>query len=112
MVAVPTEPLTADTVTDEQIRELLSDLVTDGGAGTSYAEDCRVALYDLHTKEGRESNKFKARARCAEIINERRAQEEDESNPNDAESSRRDRGLPARDGTTRMERASGARDGK
>jgi len=67
--------LTADTVTDEQIRELKHDLL---GHGLSGREDdyraCCVVLYDATIDFGTKPSKrrvARARAHCAEILNAR-----------------------------------------
>lgn len=69
--------ITADTITDEQIRELASDIVAAGGAGTWENELCRWALVqvDMLDPDGEERahKVHRARARCAEILNARAA---------------------------------------
>lgn len=71
MTAVPKVKLTADTITDEQIRELRKIEPDLGRVGMS-DRDIRLALRD-----GRGSRVFSermvraARARCAEILNAR-----------------------------------------
>jgi hypothetical protein len=93
-------PLTADTITDTQIRALQADA---GESGDSEMYDiCRLAL-GLTPAMSWPFETYGARSRCADVINNARAmdEDEDEENPNDAESARRDRGLPARDGTVR-----------
>ena len=68
--------ITADTVTDEQIRALQSDRAAVGDDGT--VETCAVALGapPLGTLNPRPTaiaiaQRINARARCAEILNER-----------------------------------------
>lgn len=68
--------LTADTITDEQIRGLLRDAEAHAypGADPKWHEQwiaADVALHQLHNVKARESIKYKARARCAEILNAR-----------------------------------------
>lgn len=79
---MPTEPLTADTVTDEQIVGLLEDSQYRGWL--LLAADCQIALHGeslprrtrQHNKYTRKSVKYKeARKRVADAINARRAQE-------------------------------------
>jgi hypothetical protein len=70
------ETLTADTITDAQIRELRADLDHEGRAGSEYVELCDVALGgnpDLHLRSTAIAiiQTREARARCAEILNAR-----------------------------------------
>jgi hypothetical protein len=68
--------LNADTITDEQIRELQRSLEgrvfpAAGMAHTELSElweTCNVALYDVNSL-GADARRAKARARCAEILN-------------------------------------------
>jgi hypothetical protein len=65
--------LTADTITDEQIRELRSSLPESpefGGFEWQRVRECEVALFDIHSVGAPERRKL-ARARCAEILNAR-----------------------------------------
>jgi hypothetical protein len=64
--------VTADTVTDEQIRELMQSV-----SGRDLA-DCKKALQNLcigyaprHERRAAEYEQHAARARCAEILNAR-----------------------------------------
>jgi hypothetical protein len=73
-------PLTADTITDEQIRELMTEsrhlIKTDTGeAGTRAVLTfgvCQLALGLRRNRHGK-NQRAVARARCAEILNARRA---------------------------------------
>ena len=61
--------LTGETITDEQIRELLGSVNTiEMYAGHTVATLCRAALGELHLHG---STTHYARARCAEILNAR-----------------------------------------
>lgn len=60
------EPVTADTITDEQIRKLQDESRDAGPDDTAYLY-CRVALGTMR------GDRAKARARCAEILNARRS---------------------------------------
>lgn len=66
---VPTDvPITADTITDDQIRRL-RDVLEAQHTTSQRASDrmsCHHALYGRHTKHA-------ARARCAQILNARRS---------------------------------------
>ena len=57
------QPLTADTITDEQIRELMVS------PGICLRNTCLVALTNIATPEVKRG----ARERCAEILNARSA---------------------------------------
>lgn len=61
------EPLTADSVTDDQIRDLHEALQEEGGLTDDLHEACRVALYAALGSLRR----VEARGRCAEILNAR-----------------------------------------
>lgn len=74
--------ITADTITDEQIRELRDSLLNEQSvlvagdierrvARANDIDACEMALFSIHTMEAWESPKAKARARCAEILNAR-----------------------------------------
>lgn len=69
--------ITADTITDEQIRELLASIPEDGGINTSRRVECEWALSKGRglandvTYEVIEERRKTARARCAEILNAR-----------------------------------------
>lgn len=72
--------VTAATITDEQIRELRTDLHADGHTDTTYSDACDVALLDIMTFRGYErlaaqTERQLARARCAEIWNARHGAE-------------------------------------
>lgn len=73
----PFHPLTADTITDEQIRELLASMPEDGGINASRRVECEWALSkgrglaNNATYELIKERRTKARARCAEILNAR-----------------------------------------
>jgi hypothetical protein len=76
----PTPPaslLTADTITDEQIRELSEDLCASGSVDTQETEEIRWALIQINSAdpdaEARLCRKEAARVRCAQIINARRS---------------------------------------
>lgn len=60
--------ITADTITDEQIRGLMRG---DFGPCEETRTMC-AALYDIHSL-GADDRRMKARARCAEILNARGA---------------------------------------
>jgi hypothetical protein len=60
--------LTADTITDEQIRALHD--AQPGGASEDLHETCRIALYVTRDY----SRRMQARARCAELLNARSPQ--------------------------------------
>ena len=64
------ELLTADTITDEEVRDLRAALVSEGKA--TLLGRCDEALGLIH-RHG--STVLKARRQCAEILNERRAAE-------------------------------------
>jgi hypothetical protein len=68
--------LTAETITDAQIRELRASVLYNCTPFESKTDEetelldlCEVALYALHEALG--SQKYKARARCAKILNAR-----------------------------------------
>jgi hypothetical protein len=70
--------LTADTITDEQIRELRASVLynctpfeSKSDEETEMLDLCEAALYGLHAKTARDSVKYKARARCAAILSAR-----------------------------------------
>lgn len=67
------EPLTASTITDEQIRELMMQ-----SASSQVIADCKLALQNLcigyapkHERSAAECEQRAARARCAELLNAR-----------------------------------------
>jgi hypothetical protein len=69
--------ITADTITDEQIRALLADVLTSTDKferykGRTIAGTCREALGEAHLHG---STQHGARARCAEILNARQGAE-------------------------------------
>lgn len=68
--------LTADTITDEQIRELRrilrSELDATATTVTKFWESDRICALALGTRRDRLIRKHEARARCAEILNARK----------------------------------------
>lgn len=72
--------ITADTITDEQIRELRSSLREAGHSDTTYTHECDWALSrgnglapDSSIIDGLNARRNVARARCAQILNAREA---------------------------------------
>ncbi len=66
--------ITAENITDAQIRELLASVnTTDMHAGHTIATWCRSALGEIHLHGGTQHG---ARTRCAEILNARAAKEQ------------------------------------
>lgn len=62
--------ITADTITDEQIRELLADVQRRDDGTITRRETMRVCVAALHERDMRWQPN---RARCAEILNARNA---------------------------------------
>lgn len=62
--------ITADTITDEQIRALYACIPNDGGINAARRQACEVALFDVHSVDAEERRRI-ARARCAELLNAR-----------------------------------------
>ncbi len=60
--------LTAETITDEQIRELART-----SYNTMWTRECLIALGEVTTVNNPEADRAEARARCAEILNTRSA---------------------------------------
>jgi hypothetical protein len=61
--------VTADTITDEQIRELLSTLIDNHERHYLARYACAIAL--MHNRPEKADKIRDARARCAEILNAR-----------------------------------------
>jgi hypothetical protein len=65
--------LTAATITDDQIIELMASIPANapfGSVNWQRLQECEVALFDIHSVGAPERRQL-ARARCAEILNAR-----------------------------------------
>jgi hypothetical protein len=65
--------LTADSITDEQIHELLNTFLNDALAHIHHQQDMRLCRVALGLVRKSKAERAAARARCAEIINAREA---------------------------------------